>query len=105
MPADIPPDRALDRTIDALLDDVEEALARGLGDIAAHRLAGAARQAAALGKDAGAHLLEGLVEYALEEQHLLVARAELDALKDATLKLEERLAELERRIDSLGRSR
>lgn len=101
MPSDRPPDR----TIDALLDEVEEALARGLGDIAAHRLVGAARQAAALGKDAGGRLLEGLIEYALDEKQLLVARAELEALKDASSKLEERLLSLERRIDRLGGSR
>jgi len=105
MPTDTPPDRAFDRTIDALLDDVEEALARGLGDIAAHRLVGAARQAAALGADAGGRLLEGLVEYALEQKRLLVTRAELDALNDAARTLGERLQSLEQRIDRLGGSR
>src|SRR5690349_17563449 len=105
MASDTPPDRASDRTIDALLDDVEEALARALGDIAAHRLVGATRQAAALGADAGGRLIEGLVEYALEEKRLLVARAELDALNGAARELEERLQSLERRLDRLGGSR
>ena len=101
MPSDSTPDRAFD----VLLDDLEEALSRGLGDIAAHRLAGAARQAASLGADAGGRLLEGLIEYALEEKHLLVARAELDALKDARRALDERLERLQKRIDALGGAR
>jgi ubiquinone biosynthesis protein UbiJ len=96
---------ASDRALNALLDDVEEALSRGVGDVAAHRLMGAARQAAALGTDAGSRLLEGLVEYALEEKRLLVRRAELDDLAAAGRKLEERLGDLERRLDRMGGGR
>ena len=98
-------DSTSDRALDVLLDDLEEALSRAVGDVAAHRLVGAAREAASLGRDAGGRLLEGLVEYALEEKHLLVARAELDALKEAIRQLEERLEGLHRRIDRLDGSR
>ena len=94
-----------DRALDVLLDDLEEALSRGLGDVAAHRLVGAARDAASLGRDAGGRLLEGLVEYALEEKRLVVARAELDSLTEATRQLRERLERLEQRIDRAAGSR
>ena len=94
-----------DRALDVLLDDLEEALSRGLGDVAAHRLVGAARDAASLGRDAGGRLLEGLVEYALEEKRLVVARAELDSLTEATRQLRERLERLEQRIACAAGSR
>jgi len=94
-----------DRARDVLLDDLEEALSRALGDVVAHRLVGAARDAASLGRDAGGRLLEGLVEYALEEKRLVVPRPELDALTEATRKLAERLESLEQRIDRVGGSR
>ena len=55
--------------------------------------------------DYAERLLEGLVEYALEEKHLLVARAELDALKEAIRQLEERLEGLHSRVDRLDGSR
>jgi len=91
--------------LDTLLDDVEEALSRRLGDIAAHRLVGAARQAAALGADAASRLLEGMVEYALEEKRLLVARGELDRLRDETESLAAQLDRLEERIRRLAGDR
>ena len=91
--------------LDTLLDDVEEALSRRLGDIVAHRLVGAARQAAALGADAASRLLEGMVEYALEEKHLLVARGELDRLRDETESLAAQLDRLEERIRRLAGDR
>ena len=94
-----------DRALEVLLDDLEEAVSRGLGDVAAHRLVGAARDAASLGRDAGGRLLEGLVEYALEEKRLVVARAELDSLTEATRELAERLERLEQRIDRAAGSR
>jgi ubiquinone biosynthesis protein UbiJ len=94
-----------DRARAVLLDDLEEALSRALGDVVAHRLVGAAREAAALGRDAGGRLLEGLVEYALEEKRLVVPRTELDALTEATRELLERLEALEQRIERAGWSR
>ena len=93
------------RLLEPLLDDIEEALSRRIGDVAAHRLVGAARQAAALGAYAGSRLLEGMVEYALEEKRLLAARVELDALRGETERLAGRLAQLEERIARLGGDR
>ena len=89
-------------TLDALLDDVEEALSRRIGDIAAHRLVGTLREVAALQADAARRLGEGLVEYALEEPRLLVPRAEMDALAAAGERLHEDLERVEKRLERLG---
>jgi ubiquinone biosynthesis protein UbiJ len=88
--------------LDTLLDEIEEALSRRIGDVVAHRLVGTARQAAALGTDAASRLLEGMVEYALEEKRLLVARAELERLREETGSLAAQLDRLEERIDRLA---
>lgn len=84
-----------------LLDDLEEALSRLVGDIAAHRLAGAARGIAALSADAAQRLAEGLIEYAIEENRLLVPRAELAAHAGALARLAADLERLERRLAPL----
>jgi ubiquinone biosynthesis protein UbiJ len=100
MPNESRPPRALE----ALLDDIEEALARGLGDIAAHRLVGAARGLGALSADAGQRLAEGLIEYAIEQpggQRLLVARAELAAHAGELARLAETLERLEQRLAAI----
>jgi len=82
--------------------DPEEALSRVLGDVAAHRVAGVARAAAAWHVDALRRLGEAFVEYATEERPLLVPRAEIDALgaehaalRDAIERLDKRVARLE----------
>ena len=54
--------------------DAEEALARIFGDVAAYRLAGMARGAAAWHADAARRIAEAMVEYATEESPLLVKR-------------------------------
>jgi ubiquinone biosynthesis protein UbiJ len=101
MPNESRPPRALE----ALLDDIEEALARRVGDIAAHRLVGAARGLGALSADAAERLAEGLIEYALEqpggERRLVVARAELAAHAGDLARLAESLGRLEQRLAAL----
>lgn len=82
--------------------DVEEDLARFIGDVAAHRLVGAARQAAAWQADALRRLAEGFVEYAAEEQRLLVSKAEIEALAAAQARLRDGLERLEKRIERLA---
>jgi len=83
--------------LDSLLDDLEEALSRGVGDVAAHRLVDGARALAALQADAARRLTEALVEYALERR-LLVPRAELDSLAAGIARLGEDLERLEQRL-------
>lgn len=81
--------------------DAEEELSRWVGDIAAHRLAGVARRAAALHADAARRVAGSLVEYAAEEGGLLVRRGELAGLAAAQARLRDGLERLEKRIARL----
>ena len=85
--------------LDSLLDDFEEALAHAVGDIAAHRVVGGARAFAELQADAVRSLTEGLIEYAVEEQRLLVTRPELEALAADVARLGGELERLEKRLE------
>ena len=81
--------------------DAEEELSRWVGDIAAHRLAGVARRAAAWHADAARRVAGSLVEYAAEEGGLLVRRGELAGLAAAQARLRDGLERLEKRIARL----
>jgi ubiquinone biosynthesis protein UbiJ len=91
--------------LNTLLDELEEALSRAVGDIAAHRLIGTARALGAQQADAASRLVAGLAEYALEERRLLVARTELEAFAQAAAQLQEDLELLRARIDRLAAGR
>jgi ubiquinone biosynthesis protein UbiJ len=82
--------------------DAEEELSRWVGDIAAHRLAGAARGVAAWHADAARRIAGSVVEYATEEGGLLVRRGELAGLAAAQARLRDGLERLEKRIERLG---
>jgi ubiquinone biosynthesis protein UbiJ len=82
--------------------DFEEDLARVVGDIAAHRAAGALRAAAAWPREAAERLAQSSVEYATEESRALPPRnefeawrAEIDRVAAAAESLEQRIAQLE----------
>ena len=81
--------------------DVEEEVAKLLGDVAAHRLVGMAREVAAWHADAARRLAEGLVDYAAEEKRLLVKRGELETIAGAHARLRDGLERLEKRIGRL----
>ena len=83
--------------------DAEEELAKVVGDVAAHRLAGAARTVAAWHADAAQRVAEALVEYATEEKPLLVKRGELDESAAALARLRDALERMEKRVARLGR--
>ena len=85
--------------------DVEEDVAKLIGDIAAHRLVGLAREIAAWHADAASRVAEGLVEYASEEKRLLVPLTELDAFAAAGARLRDGLERLEKRIDRFAGGR
>ena len=72
-----------------------------VGDVAAHRLAGLARGAAAWHADAAQRIAGSLVEYAAEEKPLLVKRAELEEIAAALAQLRDGLERLEKRIERL----
>jgi ubiquinone biosynthesis protein UbiJ len=82
--------------------DVEEDLSRVVGDAAAHRLAGLARDAAAWHLDAARRLAEGFMEYAQEEAHLLAPRAAHAEFGAAVARLRDALERLEKRIERLA---
>jgi ubiquinone biosynthesis protein UbiJ len=82
--------------------DVEEDLSKMLGDVAAHRLVGAAREVAAWHRDAARRLAEGVVEYAVEEKGMLARRDDLATLAAAQTQLRDALDRLEARIARLA---
>jgi ubiquinone biosynthesis accessory factor UbiJ len=79
--------------------DIEEDLSRLVGDVVAHRLAGAARAFAAWNVDAAQRLAGALVDYATDEKRLLVRRAELEHLAEPLAQLRDAIARLEKRLD------
>jgi ubiquinone biosynthesis protein UbiJ len=81
--------------------DVEEEVAKLLGDAVAHRLVGLAREVAAWHADAARRLAEGLVEYAVEERRVLVKRGELEEVAIVHARLRDGLERLEKRIERL----
>jgi ubiquinone biosynthesis protein UbiJ len=82
--------------------DAEEAAAQWIGDVAAHRLAGLARDVAAWHADAAHRIAGSLVEYAAEERRLLIRRGELAEHAAAQARLRDGLERLEKRIERLG---
>lgn len=79
--------------------DFEEDLSKLMGDIAAHRAAGALRTLAGLPGEVAARLGSAAAEYATEEARVLPPRAEVEAwmaevdrLRDDVARLEARLA-------------
>ncbi|HEX5477812.1 MAG TPA: hypothetical protein VFX09_08150 [Burkholderiales bacterium] len=82
--------------------DYEEELSRVVGDVAAHRLAEAARGFVAWQADAARRLAAAFADYAAQEKQLLVRRPELEwlgadiaALRDAVERLAQRVRRLE----------
>lgn len=82
--------------------DAEEDLSRLVGDAAAHRLAGLARDFAAWQLDAGSRLAASLMEYAQEEGRLLAPRAGYGAFAADVAELRDALERLEKRIGRLA---
>lgn len=82
--------------------DVEEDLSRVVGDAAAHRLVGLARDFAAWQLDAGRRLAAGFMEYAQEEARLLAPRARYGAFAADVARLRDALERLEKRIERLA---
>lgn len=82
--------------------DVEEDLSRVVGDVAAHRIAGGARDFVAWQKEAAVRLGQNFAEYLTEEAGVIAPQAEVagfaravDDLRDAVDRLEKRIAHLE----------
>lgn len=80
--------------------DVEEDLSRVFGDVVAHRMVGAARDFASWQADTGRRLAENVMEYAIEERRIVVARTEFDEFAAAVARLRDDLARLEQRMNA-----
>ncbi|HET9652999.1 MAG TPA: ubiquinone biosynthesis protein [Usitatibacter sp.] len=82
--------------------DVEEDLSRVVGDIAAHRIASAARSLDRWARDASLRLAQGAAEYWTEESPMIASRVKVEGfvrdvsdLRDAVDRLEKRIERLE----------
>jgi len=82
--------------------DPEEDLSRLVGDVAARRMVGLARDFAGWQIDAAQRLAEGLVEYAVEERRILVFRPELEPLAAGIARLRDAIERLEKRIERIA---
>ena len=81
--------------------DVEEDLSKFVGDVAARRLTGLARDAAAWHADAAKRIAASFMEYAVEEKRVLVKRATLAEFSGAVARLRDGLERLEKRVERL----
>jgi ubiquinone biosynthesis protein UbiJ len=81
--------------------DAEEAAAKVVGDVAAHRLAELTRGVVFWHADAARRITESLVEYTTEETRVLVKRGELDEVAACHARLRDGLERLEKRIERL----
>jgi ubiquinone biosynthesis protein UbiJ len=82
--------------------DAEEDLSKLVGDVAAHRLAGIARDFAAWNRDAARRLAETLADYAVEEKRMVVSSRQLKSFADELALLRDAIERLEKRISRLG---
>jgi ubiquinone biosynthesis protein UbiJ len=84
--------------------DVEEDLARAIGDIPAHRVVSAARSARDWGRDASLRVAQGAAEYWTEEEPLVASRVKVETFIRGVGDLRDALDRLEKRIERLGTS-
>jgi ubiquinone biosynthesis accessory factor UbiJ len=93
------------RLLDAARPDLEEELSRVTGDVAAHYLAGFARDALDFGRRAGDAFARNLGEYLTEESRDLPVRLEVEEFLEGVDRLREAVDRLETRIAAAERSR
>jgi ubiquinone biosynthesis protein UbiJ len=81
--------------------DFEEDLSAVIGDVAAHRVAQAARDFAAWQVDAARRVAGSLADYAADEKRVLVRRAEMASLSSGVAGLRDALERLAKRVERL----
>jgi ubiquinone biosynthesis accessory factor UbiJ len=96
---------AFRRLLEAARPDLEEELSRVTGDVAAHYLAGFARDALDFGRRAGDAFARNLGEYLTEESRDLPVRLEVEEFLEGVDRLREAVDRLETRIAALMRAR
>jgi biotin-(acetyl-CoA carboxylase) ligase len=89
----------------SLRGDAEEDLSRVVGDVLAHRIAGAGRTLLASGQDNAWRAAQSLSEYWLYEQPLLSSRAALQAFTQSLQQVQTRTSLLEQRLRRLEERR
>jgi ubiquinone biosynthesis protein UbiJ len=97
--------QAFSELLKAAKPDLEEELSRVVGDVAAHQIGNAARSALGFARRAAGTFAQNVAEYLQEEGRDLPSRTEadefvagVDSLRDATERLEARIAILEKRL-------
>lgn len=85
--------------------DAEEDLSRVVGDVLAHRIAGAGRTLLASSQDNALRAAQSLSEYWLYEQPLLSSRAALQAFTQSLQQVQTRTSLLEQRLRRLEERR
>jgi len=93
------------KLFEAARPDFEEELSRVTGDVAAHRLAGLARDAFAFGLRARDTFAQNAAEYLTEESRDLPARLEVDEFLGEVDRLREATDRLEARVSAAEKSR
>lgn len=88
-----------------LQPDFEEAMARAFGDVIGVQLSRVVQGSIGWARATGARLADDLGVYLREETRQLVARGEVEAFLDAVDDLRDDVAQLERRVERLTRSR
>jgi len=83
--------------------DAEEDLARLVGDVAAHRIARAARTVLRETREAGLRGAQALAEYATEEAGLAATRVRIDGFVEDVARLRDDVDRLDKRIGRLER--
>ncbi len=93
------------KLLEAARPDFEEELSRFTGDVAAHYLAGFAREAADFGKRAGDTFARNAAEYLTEESRDVPVRLEVEEFLEDVDRLREAVDRLDARVASLMRTR
>ena len=81
--------------------DPEEDLSRLVGDVAARRMVTFARDFVGWHVDAVQRLAQNLIEYAVEEERIVVPRLALEPLATAIASLRDAIERLEKRIERI----
>lgn len=82
--------------------DAEEDLSKVVGDVAAHRAAGAAKATAHWAGEAVKRTAAGAAEYWTEEKPLIASRVKVEDFTREVSELRDAVERLEKRIDRLG---
>lgn len=84
--------------------DVEESLSRVVGDVAAHRIAGAGRSFERWGRAAAVNLGHSFAEYAVHEQPIFASARAVEEFNEEVDEVRDHAARLEKRLELLRRS-